>query len=99
MTFETLLTLIMAASPSIVAIISIITAVVKLKKAGKISNQEVIDKFEETRKAVMDTKQFKALKIELQMAHAENRQLRNAIKELLTKVDKVVREKEIDNEK
>lgn len=94
MTFELLITLILATSPSIIAILGIITAVVKCVKAGKVSNQEVIDKFEETRKAVMNTKEYENLKLELQMAHAENRALKKQINELLTKIDKVVRPEE-----
>lgn len=94
MTFELLITLIVAAAPAVVAIIGIITAVVKLIKAGKISNQEVIDKFEETREAVMNTKEYEHLKLELQLAHAENRELKKLIKELLTKIDRVTRPEE-----
>lgn len=94
MTFELLITLIAAAAPSIIAILGIVTAVIKCIKSGKISNQEVIDKFEETRMAVMNTKEYEGLKLELQQAHAENRELKKQINELLTKIDKVVREEE-----
>lgn len=94
MTFELLITLIMAAAPSIIAILGIIAAVIKCINAGKASNKEVIDKFEETRQAVMNTKEYENLKLELQLAHAENRALKKQINELLTKIDKVVREEE-----
>lgn len=94
MTLEILITLIVAAAPSVIAIISTICSVVKMIKAGKVSNQEVIDKFEETRKAVMDTKQYEDLKFELQLAHAESRELKKQIKELLTKIDRVIRPEE-----
>lgn len=94
MTFELLITLIVAAAPSIIAILSIVAAVVKCIKAGKTSNQEVIDKFEETRQAVMNTKEYESLKLELQQAHAENRALKKQISQLLTAIDKVVREEE-----
>ena len=94
MGFETLITLIVAAAPSLVAILGIVTAVVKLIKTGKINNQEIVDKFEETRQAVMDTKQYEDLKLELQAAHAENRQLKQKINELLTVIDRVVRKDE-----
>ena len=93
LTFETLLTLIVAAAPSIVAIISVLTAMVKLKKANSTKSQEVIDKFEETRQAVMDTKQYEALKTELKLAHQENRQLKKILLEYLTKLDHIAREK------
>ena len=94
MTFETLITLIVAAAPSLIAIISIITAVIKMIKTGKVSNQEIVDKFEETRQAVLDTKQYEDLKLELKRAHMENLELKKQIKELLTTIDKVVREEE-----
>lgn len=94
MTFELLITLIAAAAPSIIAILGIVTAVIKCVRSGKASNKEVIDKFEETRQAVMNTKEYESLKIELQQAHAENRELKKQIKQLLTKIDRVVREEE-----
>lgn len=94
MTFELLVTLIAAAAPSLIAILGIVAAVIKCIKAGNTSNQKVIDKFEETRQAVMNTKEYESLKLELQQAHAENRELKLQINQLLTKIDKVVREEE-----
>lgn len=93
LTFETLITLIVAAAPSVVAIISVITAMVKLKKANAASSQEVMDKFEETRQAVMNTKEYESLKLELKLAHQENRELKKILYEYLTKLDHIAREK------
>lgn len=94
---ETIITLIVAAAPSIVAIISIILAVVIMIKAGKVSNQEIIDKFEETRKELLDMREFETLKRELKLAHMENRELKKLCKELLTKIDHIARG--VDDEK
>lgn len=94
MTFEILLTLIIAAVPSVIAIIACITSTVKGIKQGKLNIQEVMNSFDETRKAVMDTKQYEDLKQELKLAHAQNRELKKKLNELLTKIDKVVRKEE-----
>ena len=94
LTLETIITLIVAAAPSLASIIGIIISVVKMIKESKVSNQQVIDKFEETRQAVMDSKQYDELKKQLEIAHAENRELKKKLNELLTKIDRVVREEE-----
>lgn len=80
MAVETLLTLIIAAVPSVVAICAIIVAVLK-----------VIKKFEETRKAVLDAKEYQELKKELEIAHAENRELKKKINTLLSRVERIIR--------
>lgn len=83
MTFELLLTLIIAAVPSIVAICAIIVAVLK-----------VIKKFEETRKAVLDAKEYQELKKELEIAHAENREIKKKLNTLLSRVERIIRPEE-----
>lgn len=83
MTIETLILCLVAASPSIVAIIAIICAACKLIKA-----------FSETKQAVMNTKEYEELKSQLAVVHEENRKLKTQLKELLTKMDKIVREGE-----
>ena len=94
LTLETIITVIAAAAPSLTAIIGIIISVIKMIRESKVSNQQVIDKFEETRQAVMDSKQYDELKKQLEIAHQENRDLRKKLNELLTKIDRVVREEE-----
>lgn len=83
MTFELLLILIIAAVPSVVAICAIIVAVLK-----------VIKKFEETRKAVLDAKEYQELKQELEIAHAENRELKKKLNTLLSRVERIIRPEE-----
>lgn len=95
---ETIYLAIVAAAPSIVAIISIIAAIIKMIRANGKSAQDVIDKFEETRQAVLDTKEYETLKNELRMAHAENREIKKLIKELLTKIDRIERPEEKEEE-
>ena len=91
MTFEQIMTVVVAAAPAITALIGIIGAVCKLKNSDK----EVIDKFEEVRQEIFNTKEYEALKTELKMAHQENRELKKKINELLTAINKVaIREEE-----
>ena len=94
LTLETIITVIAATAPSLTAIIGIIISVIKMIRESKVSNQQVIDKFEETRQAVMDSKQYDELKVQLEISHAENRKLKKKLDELLTKIDRVVREEE-----
>lgn len=94
MTIDQIMAIIVAAAPSLTAIIGIIAAVVKMVKEGKISNAEVMAKFEETRKAVLDTQQYDELKKQLEIVHAENIELKKKINELLTLMDNVVRKED-----
>lgn len=89
MTFEQIYTAIIAALPSIVAVVSSIITVIRLIKNNKVSNQEVIDKFEETRQAVMDTKEMEELKRLYVASLQENRELKKLLKQLLTQMTKV----------
>lgn len=91
MTFEDLYLILVAAAPSLTAIIGIIISVLKLIKEGKHTNQEVIDKFEEVRQEIFNTKEYNDIKEQLLIAHQENRALKQQINELLTKIDHVVR--------
>lgn len=90
MNFEQIIAIIVASAPALTALFGIITAVVKLKKSDK----DVIDKFEEVRQEIFNTKEYEALKAELKTAHQENRELKKKINELLTVIDRVVRKKE-----
>lgn len=90
MNFEQIIAIVVAAAPALTAILGIITAVVKLKKSDK----EVIDKFEEVRQEIFNTKEYEALKAELKLAHQENRELKKKINELLTKIDRIARKEE-----
>lgn len=90
MTFEQIMTVIVAAAPAVTALIGIIGAVCKLKNSDKV----VIDKFEEVRQEIFNTKEYEALKAELKIAHQENRELKKKINELLTVIDRVARKEE-----
>lgn len=90
MNVEQIMTVIIAAAPALTAIFGIITAVIKLKKSDKF----VIDKFEEVREEIFNTKEYEALKAELKLAHQQNRELKKKINELLTVIDRVVRKEE-----
>lgn len=88
---EQIYTLIIAAAPSITAIIGIIFAVVKGIKNNKTTSKDILDKFEELREEVFNTKEYSDLKDQLQLAHQENYALKKKINELLTKIDHIYR--------
>lgn len=88
---EQIYTLIIAAAPSITAIIGIIFAVVKGIKNNKTTSKDILDKFEELREEVFNTKEYSDLKAQLQIAHQENYALKKKINELLTKIDHIYR--------
>lgn len=83
-----IITLITASAPAIVSIVGCATSYIKSKK---FINKNVIDKFEEVRKEVADTKQMEELKKQLVVAHHENAILKHKMNELLTKMDNVNR--------
>ena len=90
-TFEQIMAIIVAAAPSITAIIGIVVAVVKGIKSTGATGEEIITSFETLRKDVLDTKEYEALKNQLILAYQENRELKKKLNELLTKIDKIDR--------
>lgn len=92
MTFENLYLTLVAAAPAITAILGIVLSVLKLIKENKNSSAILIDKFEEVREEVMNTKEYEDLKDQLAIAHRENLELKLTIKELLTKIDHIQRD-------
>lgn len=93
--FEQIMTVIVAAAPSITAIIGIVLAILKGIKSTSDTGEKVITKFEELRKEVFNTKEYEALKDQLLLAHKENRELKKKLNELLTKIDKIQRTDEV----
>lgn len=91
MMIEQILALVVAAAPSITAIIGIIFAVVKGIKNNKTTSKDILDKFEEMREEVMNTKEYTELKEQLKIAYQENYTLKRKINELLTKIDHIQR--------
>lgn len=94
MTFEQIMAIVVAAAPSITAIIGIVAAVVKGIKSNKATSQDVIDKFEEVRQEIFNTKEYSDLKNQLTLAHQENYELKKKINELLTSIDKIQRKED-----
>lgn len=94
MTFEQIMTIIVAAAPSISAIVGIIAAVIKANKTSKETSTQVINKFEEVRQEIFNTKEYSDLKNQLELAHQENLDLKKKFNELLTKIDKLHRKEE-----
>jgi hypothetical protein len=89
--FEQIMTVIVAAAPSITAIIGIIFAVVKGIKNTNATGKEVMDKFESLREEVLNTKEYEALKEQYLASLKENRALKKTINELLVKIDRIQR--------
>lgn len=88
---EQIYTLIIAAAPSITAIIGIVFAIVKGIKNNKTTSKDIIDKFEEMREEVFNTKEYSDLKAQLKIAYQENYELKKKLNELLTKIDHIQR--------
>ena len=88
---EEIYALILAAAPSITAIIGIIFAVIKGIKNNQTTSKDILDKFEEVREQVFDTKEYSELKEQLKIAYQENYELKKKINELLTKIDHIQR--------
>ena len=83
--------LIIATAPSITAIVGIVFAIVKGIKNSKTTSKDIIDKFEEMREEVLNTKEYSDLKAQLKLAHQENYELKKKLNELLTKIDRIQR--------
>lgn len=91
MTLEQIYAIIVAAAPALTAIIGIIFAVVKGIKTSKSTSTDVINKFEEVRQEIFNTKEYSELKDQLKIAHQENYELKKKLNELLTKIDHIQR--------
>ena len=91
---ETIYAVIMAAAPALTSIIGIIFAVVKGIKTSKSTSTAVINKFEEVRQEIFNTKEYSELKDQLKLAHQENYELKKKLNELLTKIDHIQRNEE-----
>jgi hypothetical protein len=91
---ETIYAVIMAAAPALTSIIGIIFAVVKGIKTSKTTSTDVINKFEEVRQEIFNTKEYSELKDQLKIAHQENYELKKKLNELLTKIDHIQRNEE-----
>lgn len=94
MTLEQIISIVVAAAPSLTAIIGCIVTFVK----NRTNCNSVVDKFEELREEVFSTKQYDELKNQLLVAHQENRKLKVKLDELLTKIDRIQRINSEDEE-
>ena len=88
---EEIYALIIAAAPSITAIIGIVFAVIKGIKNNQTTSKDILDKFEEVREQVFNTREYSELKEQLKIAYEENYELKKKINELLTKIDHIQR--------
>lgn len=90
MTFEQIMSVVVAAAPALAAIIGVVAAVLKNKSI----TSQVVDKFEEVRLEIFNTKEYSELKDQLKIVNQENVELKKKLNELLTKIDKIDRSKE-----
>lgn len=90
MTFEQIMSIVVAATPALTAIIGCVVTFIK----NRTTCQGVVDKFEEVRQEIFNTKEYSDLKDQLKIAHQENYELKKKLNELLTKIDKIDRSKE-----
>lgn len=92
MTFSEIMAIIVAAAPSITAIVGIIFAVIKGIRSNKDVGKELKDEFLTMKEEVLKTKEYSELKAQLAIAHEENLILKRKLNELLTKIDRIHRE-------
>lgn len=90
MTFEQIMSVVVAAAPAITAIIGCVVTFLK----NKTTCQSVVNKFEEVRQEIFNTKEYSDLKDQLKIVNQENYELKKKLNELLTKIDKIDRSKE-----
>lgn len=81
--------ILIAALPSIAAILGIICSIIKVVRDNKAVIQPVIDQFNDLRKEVKDKTELEEVKAEMLAIMKENRQLRQEIADLITEMRKV----------
>ena len=95
---ETISGLFIAAAPAITAVIGIIAAVKKCITTHADKSKEVMNELIELKKEVKDSKEYDNLKDQLTIVHQENVVLKKKINELLTKIDRVARKEDHDED-
>lgn len=94
MTLELIIAAVIAALPTISSIVGIVLAVFKTIKSNKTSSDALLTAFKETKEEVVKTKEYESLKAQYEATQAQYIQLLKAHRELLTKVDHIVRKEE-----
>lgn len=89
MTFEQIMTLVVAIAPSIAAIVGSMVALIKNMGSNKQTSKEITEKFEEVRQEIFNTKEYSELKEQLAVAHKENYELQKKLNKLLTQITKI----------
>lgn len=84
---DLILAYIMAVAPALSAIIGCVVTFVK----SKATSEKVINKFEEVRMEIFNTKEYTELKAQVKEVYNENLILKKKINELLTKIDHIDR--------
>lgn len=88
---ENIIAVIIAALPSITAIIGCISACIKIKSNNDTNSKDLTNKFEELRDEILKTKEYEDLKAQLQIVNQENIDLKKDIRTLIRKIDRINR--------
>lgn len=88
---ENIIAVIIAALPSITAIIGCVSSCIKIKNNNDTNSKDLTNKFEKLRDEVLKTKEYEDLKAQLKMSHQENTDLKKDIKTLIRKIDRINR--------
>lgn len=94
MSIELIIAAIIAALPTISAIVGIVLAVAKNIKSGKDSGEQLLQAFKETKDEVVKTKEYESLKALYDSTLSQYQSLLRAHRELLTKIDRIARKEE-----
>lgn len=81
--------IIIAALPSIAAILGVIAAIVRFATDSKKAIQPMIEQFNELRQEVQDKTELEAVKTQMLAIMTENRQIRQELADLITELRKV----------
>ena len=85
------MTCVLAVAPAVCAITGSIFAVVRNVRNNRAVSKAIIDKFEEVRLEIFNTKEYSELKDKLSIVYQENIELKKQINKMLTKMDKISR--------
>lgn len=94
MTLELIIAALIAALPTISSIVGIILAVYKIFSNNKSAIDKISADFKEVKEEVIKTKEYESLKAQYDTVLTEFHTLLKAHRELLTKIDHIVREEE-----
>jgi methylthioribose-1-phosphate isomerase len=94
MTFETIITMVIAAAPAILSTVAVAVISALTKKFTMAKIEEAIYHVESASAEIKSSKEYTELKQQLVVVHQENVQLKKKLNETLTKIDRISRSEE-----